>query len=314
MGHFILSNSWCLCILFRIMGIYPFKKNGNSELIPTSKFQFWFTYILTLIVVLSIGIPLFVVYFSEVSFDCWSEWNNILEAHNLTKTEKVVWPGAVVIICLMHLYCIFKCRHFAKELSIIQENFNSIELMIPDHSVKMFIIVLNKIPIYYQNRSKKVIILICIIPFLLGVIGLLCELSGIHMNHFYYISTTTACHWNGYFPHYFYIIIATLINSIFWIFLSMPSNFFYIISIDISHLFLSWSESIIKAKGMERSTLLSQTMSFIRILNHYKKILSPVIFWMIPSLFILTIFSSYLTLIHLISNPMVNDLHLYYVR
>ena len=313
MGHFVLRNCWSLCVLCRFLGIYPFKKNGNSELIPTSKFQFWFTYILTLIVVLSICIPLLVL--TEGSFDCWLEWNNIFyEAHNLTKTEKVVWPGGIVFVCFMNLYCIFKCRHFAKELSIIQENFNSIELMIPDHSVKMFIIVLNKIPIYYQNRSKKVIILICIIPFLLGVIGLLCEFSGVHMNIFYHISTTTACHWNGYFPNYFYIIIATITNSIFWVFVSMPSNFIYIISIDISHLFLSWSESIIKAKGMERSTLLSQTMSFIRILNHYKKLLSPVIFWMIPSLFIVTIIHSYLTLIYLISNPMVNYLHLYYVR
>ena len=40
-GHFILSNSWGICVMFRFFGFYPFKRSGNSELTPTSKCRYW---------------------------------------------------------------------------------------------------------------------------------------------------------------------------------------------------------------------------------------------------------------------------------
>ena len=40
-GHFILSNSWVICVMFRFFGFYPFKRSGNSELIPISKCRYW---------------------------------------------------------------------------------------------------------------------------------------------------------------------------------------------------------------------------------------------------------------------------------
>ena len=143
-------------------------------------------------------------------------------------------------------------------------------MLYPDHGNKVFIIASYKIPIYCQQRSKKVIMFFCIIPSILFIIATISWQVG-NANIWFYHFSTTNCQWNGHFLQINdYLIIQNIISLIILLILVIPTIFyFYVVYVDISHIFISWSESIKKAQGMESPTLLSQSMSFMKILNHF---------------------------------------------
>ena len=266
-------------------------------MIPTSKCQFWLSYILAFIIVHLLSISYAVVLFNsiEISFDCWKQWSSeIWKAFNISKTELILVFIAMSIQIFYPCY-LFKLRNYAKELSIIQNDFNSINLLYPDDSNMMFVIDFNKIPIYSQYRSRKVIIMIFIIPAIMYTFGFLNFHFGFFMFYYHYIPTTaSACLRTGFILHpILHAIISTMIFFIWVVFLVFPMYCFIITYIDISHLFLSWSESLQKSQGMERLALLSHVKSFINLLNHYKKVISPFIFWTTLSQFILILFDGY---------------------
>ena len=299
-----------ICVIFRFFGIYPFKRIGNSELMPTSRCKFWLTYILSLSIVLGLLLLILVLVLNEISFECWIVTETIManETH-LTKIEYLIYAVQCLIIIFMHLYCIFKWKNFAKELSIIQKDFNCIDMLYPDHGNKVFIISSYKIPIYCQQRSKRVIMFFCIIPSILFIIATISWQVG-NANIWFYHFSTTNCQWNGHFLQINdYLIIQNIISLIILLILVIPTIFyFYVVYVDISHIFISWSESIKKAQGMERLTLLLQSMSFIRILNHFKKIISPILFCNTVSIFIMAILEGYQTLANGLNNLVVSEL------
>ena len=155
----------------------------------------------------------------------------------------------------------------------------------------------------HKIPTKKVIILISIIPLILFIIGSLTISSGMYYSLIQH--TAAACWWTH--PN-LYVIFCTISHSIWYIFTFIPSYYFYVTCVEMSHLFLSWSESIQKSQYMERSELLSQSKSFIRMLNHYKKIISSFIFWGTLSFFILALSKGYLTLRSITNglDPVVN--------
>ena len=122
-----------------------------------------------------------------------------------------------------------------------------------------------------------------------------------HQKNFFFI-VNFSCSLAGLEIH---IIMDFLIYFIFNVIISSPGLYIYVIYVDISYLFLSWSESIQNTQGIQRSTLLSQTMSFIKILNHLKKMASPVILSEISNHFIFLIIIGWVLLDHLIE-PLVS--------
>ena len=254
-------------------------------MIPTSKCQFWFTYILAFIIdhLLAVLYVVISFYSMEISFDCWKQLSSeIWKAFNISKFElTLTFVQMTIFIFLHHLYYLFKWRYYAKELSIIQNDFNLIDLLYPDHSIRMFVIDFNKIPIHRQYRSRKIIIMMYIIPIIMWTFGFLAFNFGFNMFINHYIPTaSSACLRTAVISHPIVLTIISTIITIMWFgSLGTPVNYFIITYIDISHLFLSWSESLQKSQGMERLVLLSHVKSFINLLNYYKRVISPFLFW-----------------------------------
>ena len=274
--------------MIRFLGIYPFKRSGNSELIPTSKCCYWLTQIIVLIIMVAILVPCIVLYYTdyytEVTLECRRNATREIDyLINGTISEGLIlFTYFIVYGVVLYLYYIFNWRRLAKELSILQKNFNCIEFPYPNQTSS------DKMPRFGQHRSKTFIILICIIPWILMQIGNFVFVVGNTMLHSHILSTTTTC--SASKPYY---IIDALMGIIPPLFFTMPCTYFYIIFVDISHLFLSWSETIVKAQGMQRSTLLSQTLSFIRILNHFNNIISSFIFLLTLALFLMILCEGY---------------------
>ena len=160
-------------------------------MITTSKCQFWLTYILAFIIVHILFVSNILICFMDISFDCWKQLNSrISTAFNITKTElTLTFVECIILIFPIHIYPLCKGRFYAKQLSVIQNDFNFIDLLYPDHCINMFIIDFNKIPIYRQYRSRKIIMLICIIPYIITLCGFLAYSFGINWLSFHYIHT-----------------------------------------------------------------------------------------------------------------------------
>ena len=154
---------------------------------------------------------------------------------------------------------------------------------------------------YYQNgasnkipnnspccRSKTIFILMCIIPFFVLKISEICALTGIIM--LLLENTDTVFIQN-------YIIGRNVLIHLFYIWMHIPWYSFIVVYVDVLHFFLSWSDLIVKHQDMQKSTLLSQALSFMRLLNEFNEIISPFIFMQMLSFSISILFRSYFWLV-----------------
>ena len=175
MRHFILNNSWRICVSFRCFGIYIIKRIGDSELKSTTKCQFWLTYIFTLV----IGTVLNHVYhfiiltprIDSYTHECGSNASLLTETNfaNIDITQRykqtliyIVFSYALLSIISMG----FLLRRFAKELPTMQKDFNCIDLARPNYttaSIKNL-----SFGQYGSNTNKNVILLLT--PFILQMI------------------------------------------------------------------------------------------------------------------------------------------------
>lgn len=119
----------------------------------------------------------------------------------------------------------------------------------------------------------------------------------------FYFSVTFSCSLAGL---ELYIVVDLILHFLGSCISFAPYVYMYLIYVDFSYFFLSWSDSIQNTQGMERSTLLSQTLSFIRILNHFKKMVSPVLLFQISLQFIYLLFFGWLLLNRLIIDLVVS--------
>ena len=144
------------------------------------------------------------------------------------RTERVVEIiNTLNFLFLVYLYYLFNWTSLAEGLSIFQNNLNSIEFPYPKNDVS------NKIPcISNFCRSKTIII-----PFIVSQIGLICILIGNTMLNILacMLVENTILIKN-------YIIGQAVVIHLSFMLMLIPWYSFHIIYVDISHLFLSWSD------------------------------------------------------------------------
>ena len=64
MSYFIFDNTWILLgYIFKYLGIYPFKRVGNTEIRSTSSCQYWFRYTISILVVM-LSMAFVIIYIS----------------------------------------------------------------------------------------------------------------------------------------------------------------------------------------------------------------------------------------------------------
>ena len=147
----------------RCFGIYPFKRIGDSELKSTTKCHFWLTYILTFVICIGMGIVYqFMIYPTHVGsyfHECRSNASIVTETydsherdlvnHVTKKYENTIRSTDIYLKLFLHIPFGFLLRTFAKELPIIQEEFNCIDSVYNDHNASSKNFLLD------QYRSKK---------------------------------------------------------------------------------------------------------------------------------------------------------------
>ena len=288
--HFIFSNVWCICVVFKFLGFYPLKRIGNSELIPTSKCQFRLIYILSFIIAFAPSVCFTVFYFTEIPFECWTKSvNATVQAFPSEVTYMIfVSVETIIKIFIIPIYYIYHWNTLQKGLSILQYDFNSIELIYPDHSHNLPTIASDKI----QHRSKTMIRLICIIPGILILIGNGIQTIGGEMISFDFLSATVCSSESSDIKPYF-LPIKVFINIVLAVFFVIIWYYFYVIYVDILHLILSWSNSILNTQRLQRSEIIFHSESFIKMLNNFNKIISPFIFMLVFSGLIFSIFDCF---------------------
>ena len=284
--HFIFHNVWCICVVFKYLGFYPLKRIGNSELIPTSKCQFRSIYFLSCILAFAMIVIPFVLYFTEITFECWTK------SIKLDVSQMTLFYIKMIIRIISIPYYFFFWSSLRKGLSNFQYDFNGVELMYPDHSIGLSIIAFDKIPTFNQCRSKIMIRMMCIIPGALILIGVGSQQIGLYIIHFHFLNDTT-CSLAASDIKPFLIPIKVCVEIVTHMVFAICWYYFYVIYVDISHLFLSWSDSIMNEKYLHRSTFILHTKSFLTMLTNFNKIISPFNFMLVFSSLIISIFDGF---------------------
>ena len=290
-SHFIFSNVWCICVVSKFLGFYPLKRIGHSELIPTSKWQFILTYILSCTVVFAMSVTTALLYFTEISSECWIK--SIIASYSQAEVSQGIFFSVEIIIRIILIpYHFWYWSSLRKGFSTLQDNFNGIELVYPDHSIKLSIIAFDKVPTFSQFRSKIMIRLMCIIPGILILIGVGIQSIGINTAHFNLLSDTTCSLAASDIKPYF-IPINVCFEIVRRMYFAIHWYYIYVIYVDISHLFLAWSDSILNEKYLLRSAFLLHSETFIKMLTNFNKIISPFNFMTVFSSLFICIFDGF---------------------
>ena len=193
-------------------------------------------------------------------------------------------------------YYFFCWNSLRKGLSTLQYDFNGVELMYTDHS-------------FTQQRSKIMIRMMCIIPGTLILIGVGSQQIGLYIIHFHFLNDTT-CSLAASDIKPFVIPIKVCAEILTHMVFAICWYYVYVIYVDISHLFLSWSDSIMNEKYLHRSKFILHIESFLTMLTNFNKIISPFNFMLVFSSLIISIFDGFFLIygtMQFFKNPMVGN-------
>ena len=257
MEHFILNNVWfILCYIIKPFGIYPCKRSDHDELQPTSMCRYWSQYLVTLFGIL---VLFFALHIYSINFD----WNIVVfQLYTSQSYTDYVLYLTLFLHFIAHIYCIFKLRYLAKELSIIQNDSRQ-------QNVKL-------------KSPQMLFIYVALIIWLIELTGAIQIVIGRNFEKLEPnddISMTV-------------IFVKVFIETILFLFLTMPVTYFTFIYIQLLTLLLSWKKSIQFQLENSRATI-NQIMSYIRILNEIGRILSPFVFIIVFFNFITAIVLGY---------------------
>ena len=124
MELFLFEKSWFFMdTLFRLFGIYPCQRIGESGLKPTSTCRFWTRYVFTATInVLIVGTPIAYASWKETNFDIFIQ--AFLEEFVVTLYDKIAMLAMSVAPLIVHTVCIMKIGIFKERICRLQQYVN----------------------------------------------------------------------------------------------------------------------------------------------------------------------------------------------
>ena len=124
MELFLFEKSWFFMdTLFRLFGIYPCQRIGESGLKPTSTCRFWTRYVFTATInILIVGTPIAYASWQETNFDIFIQ--AFLEEFAVTLYDKIAMIAVSVVPLILHTVCIMNIGTYKERMCRLQQYVN----------------------------------------------------------------------------------------------------------------------------------------------------------------------------------------------